>query len=445
MSEGEWKARPLSRFGLILGQAEAVFLSGDPERAAGLLDDAEALASDDLESASISVIRSRILELRGELYGAINEIRRSLLRLGVSLPETPQDIQKAVGEGIGRLMGGLARSSIESLAELKEMDDRRKAMAMRLLSQAVPSSIQVDYQLYLVETLIMMDLTLSDGLTQESCKAVVDAGILVAAMLGDYETAYRLGKTAFVLIDRLKAEWQRPPVYFSFTYVSHMRKHFHEGLEYFDLSYRKGLELGDMQHAMYAISHKLHLMMWIGADLRDCERENGDAMAFLAESRGFVQLKLAAFFYYLMGETEEAAKWNDMAEGVIFASGTDFPVSDHYLMCVLILIDRLKAGSSGDKDAAIAKIEASLTTLKKWADSCPENFAHKQFLAMAELSAFRREPLETTLGLYRKAAASIGPGDFQQMTALINELEGRFWLERGEEAIGKAFLHEAHY
>lgn len=492
LSEEEWKALRESRFRLLLGQAESVALTGNPEKANALLDLCDTMAADDLESASVSIIRSRILEFNSALYPAINEIRKSLSRLGLTLPETPEDIQKAIGEGIGRMMGGMAKVPIERLPELQLMSDQKKVMAMRLLAQAVPSTIQVNYPLYLVETLMMMDLTLTEGLTPESCKAVADAGILTAAMLGDYGTAYRLGKAAFTLIDRLKAEWQRPPVYFSFTYISHMCKHFRESLEYYDLSYRTGLEMGDMQHAMYALSHKFHLMVWTGTDLRDCERENGNAMAFLAESQGFVQLKLSqiimqavrkfqtplgdpaelewmktdatlmetfnnmkhmvlivrfsqynAFFHYSMGNTDEAAKWNDMAEGIIYASGTDFPVADHYLIRALIHIDQLKAGSaSGD---AMEKIEASIAILKKWADSCPANFAHKYLLALAELSAFKREPLETSLDLYRRAETSIDPGEFQQMTALINELEGRFWLERGDETIGKIFLQEAHY
>lgn len=492
LPEEEWKAHQELRFRLLIGQAESASLSGDPEKAAGLLDQAGTLASDDLESASVSIIRSRILEFNGALYPAIDEIRKSLSRLGLTLPETPEDVQKGIGEGISRMMGGMARIPIESLPDLPRMSDQRKIMAMRLLAQAVPSSIQVDYPLYLVETLTMMNLTLADGLTYESCKAVADAGILAASMLGDYGMAYRLGKTAFSLIDRMKAEWQRPPVYFSFTYISHMRKHFRESLDYYDLSYRTGLEMGDMQHAMYALSHKFHLMVWSGTDLRDCERENRDAMAFLAESQGFVQLKLSeiimqavrkfqttlgdpaendwgkadavlldtfnqmkhmvlivrfaqynTFFNYVMGNSDEAARWNEMAEGIIFASGTDFPVADHYLMRALLHIDQLKAGTAaGD---AMTKIEASIAILKKWADSCPENFEHKYLLSLAELSAFKREPLETILDLYRRASASIDPGGFQQMTALINELEGRFWLERGEETIGKIFLHEAHY
>lgn len=492
LQEEERKGYKELCFHLLLGLADASALSGDGGKALGLLDQAGAIAADDIESASVTIIRSRILECKGEIFPAVSEIRKSLFLLGFTLPETPEDIQKGIGEGIGRMMAGIQRVKIENLPELPLMSSKKKSMAMRLLAQAVPPTIQVDYPLYLLETLMMMDLTLTEGLTQDSCKAVADAGILVASMLGDYETAYRLGKTAFSLIDRLKAEWQRPPVYFSFTYISHMRKHFNESLEYYDLSYRKGLEMGDMQHAMYALSHKFHLMFWTGTDLRDCERENGNAMAFLAESQGFLQLKLSeiimqavrkfqtplgdpaelewsktdaefmdtfnkmkhmvlvvrftqynAFFHYLMGNVDEAAKWNEMAEGIIFASGTDFPVADHYLMRVLIHIDQLKERTACED--AMDKINAGIGILKKWADSCPENFSHKYLLASAELSAFNYEPLETTLDLYRRAAASIDQGGFIHMTALISELEARFWLERGDETIGKVFLHEARY
>jgi len=488
------ESRRETRFALALGQAEAAFLAGDPDSAQSPLSEADSLAAGPLDSARVAIVRSRILEFGGNLYGAIGEIRRILILFAVRLPESDEETRAALGAGLGRIMGTLAHAPIESLPVLDETRDAAAAMSMRLLAQIVPAAIQVDYQLYLVTTLAMVDLTLAKGLTQESCKCVVDAGIMVASMLGEYETGYRLGKAAFTLLDRLKAEGLRPSVYFSFTYVSHMRRPFRESLEYYGLSYRTGLENGDMQHAMYALSHRAFLMAWTGIGLEECERETAAAVTSLAESRGFIQLKLAelvmqairklrtppgdqaeagwdrsdgellaqihqtkhmvllvrfaqfnAFFHYLTGEREAAEKWNDMAEGVISASGTDFPVADHYLVRALLSIDRLESGESEDRDAAFARIDACLDTLKKWADSCPENFEHKFLLVSAELSAYRKEPLETTLALYRRAASSIAADDFPHMAALVKELEGRFWLRFGDEAIAKAFLQDSRY
>lgn len=493
LSEEEWKARPGDAFSLSLERATSVFLSGDAKRASALAEEAYSLASEDLQRASVSILASKILEFQGDLLGAVDRIRRSLAAFDLVLPDGPEEIQKNVGIGIGEMRAGLERTPIDRLPFLDEMKDERRAMSMRLLAQAIPSAIQYDYSLYLAATLMMMRLTLAYGITPESCKCVADAGIIFSSILGDYDTGYRLGKAGFALIDKLKADGQRPAVSFSFTYVSHMRKRYQEALDYYDLSYRSGMEMGDLQHAAYARAHRVHFMMWVGADLRDCERETASAISFLKESQGFVQLKLAemvrhfikklraepggpedaelekaeglfladfrgmknvvalvrfsqynAFFHFIMGDAEAAKRWNSSAQGIIFASGTDFPVADHYLVQALLLIDGLRGGTAGDREAALGKAGANLAILKTYSDNCPANFAHKHALLRAELSAAAGEPVERTMDSFRAALAAIGKEDFVQMKALINEREGMFWRGRGEEAIGKAFLREAY-
>jgi diguanylate cyclase (GGDEF)-like protein len=254
------------------------------------------------------------------------------------------------------------------------------------------------------------------------------------------------------------------------------------------------MDMGDLQHATYARAHKVHLMMWVGSDLLTCERETICTIAFLKEAQGFIQLKLAemvhhfirklqlpsdtgeeselmteeadmlaaihemkhmvllvrfsqynAFYHFLMGERAAAEQWNATAQSVIFASGTDFPVADHYVVQTLLLVDGLNHGLTESGDDAFDKIRANIGILKKFSDNCPENFAHKYHLLSAELSAALDEPVEKTLQLFRAARDSIGKNDFVQIRALINEREGRFWLGRGEEIIGKAFLQEAYY
>jgi diguanylate cyclase (GGDEF)-like protein len=493
LSAEEWQREPAKRFSLSLQHAEAVFLAGDPQRAAQLTEALFEICTDEMERAWAAHLKSRILESQGDLNGAIDEIRKALRPFGLYLPETEAEIQQRVGMGLGGMQQGFARVPIDTLVDLDRMRSPEKIMAMRLLAQAVPAAIQRNYALYMVATMMMMDLTLTHGLTPESCKCTADCGIIYSAILGDYETGYRLGQAGFALIDKLKAHWQKPAVCFSFTYVSHMRKHYREGLDYYEMSYRSGMEVGDMQHAAYARAHKVHMMMWVGASLRDCRRETEAAISFLQESRGLVQLMLAnivlhavrkleatpdeaeaadiakvdgeimatiqqtknivllgrfsqynAFLHYVLGELDAAEQWNATAESVSFAAGTDFPVADHVLVQSLLALARLRKGEAATDDR-LAKVTANLARLEKYSNNCPENFAHKFYLLAAELSAFRGEPLEKTADLYGKALASIGKGEFPQMVALINERQAAFWIARHNDTIAKAFLREAHY
>ena len=494
LSSGDWEDTPGKRFSLSLQHAESVFLGGDPRAADRLTLALFEMASGKMERAAVCHLKSRILESQGDLNGAIDEIRKSLRPFGLCLPETQPEIEQRVGEGLGKMQQGFARVPIDALVHLGEMKDAEKVVAMRLLAQVVPAAIQSNYALYMVTTMMMVELTLTEGLTAESCKCIADSGIIYSAVLGDHDTGYRLGKAAFALIDRLKTEWQKPAVCFSFTYVSHMRKHFREGLDHYEMSYQSGMAVGDTQHAAYARAHKAHLMMWVGANLRECRRETEATISFLKESQALVQLMLAnivlhtirkleatpdraqeeelarvddeimaavgqsknvvllgrfsqynAFVHYVLGDLQAAQRWNDIAESVVFAAGTDFPLADHFLVQSLLGLARLRTGAVPDREATLARVSANLAKLECLANNCPENFAHKFHLLSAELSAFRGDPLEVTIALYEQAVASIGKGDFPQMVGLINERQGAFWIARHNDTLAKAFLREAHY
>ncbi|HEY8463630.1 MAG TPA: sensor domain-containing diguanylate cyclase [Bacillota bacterium] len=61
------------------------------------------------------------------------------------------------------------------------------------------------------------------------------------------------------------------------------------------------------------------------------------------------------------------------------------------------------------------------------------------------MAIIAHEPLETVVDQFKKAIDSIGANDFIQFRALCNELCGKFWMNRGNETIAKAFIREAYY
>jgi diguanylate cyclase (GGDEF)-like protein len=61
------------------------------------------------------------------------------------------------------------------------------------------------------------------------------------------------------------------------------------------------------------------------------------------------------------------------------------------------------------------------------------------------MAVIDNESLDTAVGFFKKGMNSIGNNDFIQLRALINELYGKFWLDRGDETTGKAYIREAGY
>ena len=432
------------------------------------------------------------MKFQARFPDAIEEIRRGLNLFGIVLPRDQGEIQTGIGEGIMKMQQGFARVPIDEIVNLPVMTDRNRILAMELLFQVIPPALQMNPALYLLSALLMLNQTLEIGTTPVSCKCLCDCGIIQAATLGDFARGYRLGQASFALISKFKAEALKPAVYFGFTFVSALCTHFQESLDYYDLSYKLGLETGDLQHAAYAISHRLHLHMHVGTNLAECLRDSDQAFAFIERVKAFMphlltriirhfivklrsdpdqdgtvdfpgqdQMLVAeiealknvsfiqrfahynALFYYIHRDLEGSERWSRIAEGLMFAAQTDFPVPDHYMIQSLILIKKWDLLTGEEQDQGRKSIPATLEKLKKWADSCPGNFAHKHLFLSAEWAALQGEPLERIMDFYQQALESMGEQEFVQMRALINEARADFWLKRGDEIIASAYLREA--
>ncbi len=80
--------------------------------------------------------------------------------------------------------------------------------------------------------------------------------------------------------------------------------------------------------------------------------------------------------------------------------------------------------------------------MKKWANYCPDNFRHHQYLMEAELRGITDKPVRRFFDKAIDAASSNG---FLRFEALANELAARYYYRRGQEKIGAVYLREAHY
>ncbi len=494
LSEDQWLKFPGKLFDLKLEHATCSLLSGELLKAEELCEHALQLAVSNIDKGAVSNIKVQILEFQGRFFEAIAEIRQSLLLFGISLPEDEQEIGVKIQEGIMKMKAFLAETPVEELVNLPEMKAPDKIMVMQLLYQVVPPALQTNPPLYILASLMMFEITYTYGTSPFSCKCFTDCGIVQASMLMDYTTSYRLGEAAFSLINKFNAEALKPAVYFGFTFCSYWRVHYTESLRYYDMAFHKGLETGDIQHAAYALSHKIHLWMWTGKNLTELKQEAENAIVVLSKTKTAMPLLLIKIISYFVkkfqtvsekddetglekdnqeiiatienkkdlsflcrlyqyntyesiisGNMVAAEKWNTLAEGIIFAGLSDFPVPDHYLFRALILANKWKTANAEEKLEINKTLVAIQQKMKVWADNCPDNFAHKYYLASAEIAITENESLDTVVGLYRKAMSSIGNSDFIQFRALINELYGKFWLNREDETTGKAYIRESRY
>jgi predicted ATPase len=494
LSEDEWAAQPQRLFACRRDRVECIFFAGDPDRALSLCGDLVASAPDKWCRVEALDLKAQIQSHQARLMEAIGTLREGLRILGFALPEDPAEVQRQIGEGIGKMQGHLMRTPIEEFVNLPEMVEKEKIAINRLLFALVIPAIQAYPPLFVLAELLMFDLALTHGTTAVSCKNFVDCGIIQGPVLGDYERAYRLGKVAFEFLKRDASKPLASAVTFVFaSFVSHWRAHFREGLDAFVDAKRLGLELGDLQHAAYAHVLESHRWFFIGRELDASVAKADHAIAYLRKVRADNQLDGArlvqrpmarlrgrdedetalreitdeefidrlkksgnaqwlflygntqTFASVLLGDFAAAETWDALASQFAAAGGNiHFSLTDHVLLNSLILANRCGGASEAERAPLMQRLAENEGRLKKWADNCPENFAHKHKLACAEIARARAAPMEEVLALYGEAVAAAGDG-FIHLRALANERLADYWASKGQPKIARSFLGEAYF
>jgi predicted ATPase/GAF domain-containing protein len=488
LSAAEWSEQSEFAFECRRAHVECVWLSGNMDRANRLADELIEAAPDNVSRGSALELKVAVLEHEGRMTDAVSVLRSHLLAFGIELPEDGAEIDRRIAEGIAKMNAHLARVRVEDLVQLPELEDRELRTAMSLLLQIIPSAIQTYPPLFVLAELIMFDITLTHGRTLVSCKNMVDCGIIQGSILGDYDTAYRLGQAAFTMLERYSPTPLEAGVNFVFgAFVSHWRAPLKEGFSAFERAVKVGTEQGDPRHATFARVHALQRMLLVGASLDAVHAEAESLTVLLHETRAANALQgaratqrvmnrlrgtsaspepsdafttgLAAFgnaqwlFCYgqaemmasfVLAEPDQAERWLKFTEPVVPAGVSLYPNPDYRLFEALVLVERLAAQSEPERSATFLALDANLAQLKIWASNCPENFQHKYQLCAAEIARARGAPSDEVLALYDAAIEACADG-FIHLRALANERLSQFWLAKGQRKVARAFIEDAYY
>jgi predicted ATPase/GAF domain-containing protein/HPt (histidine-containing phosphotransfer) domain-containing protein len=484
-------ARPEERLELMAELAECVLMAGDTARATRLCSELAELAPDRISRGAAYLLEARILEAEARFPESVSAIRSGLALFGIAWPAELDAIGQGIEAGIARMQGHLARHAPERLLELPDLMDAEKRMVMNLLFQSIPAAIQTCPPLFILAELIMFDIAVEYGLTPVSAKNFVDCGIIQGGMLGDYATAYQLGRVAFGVLERYDARAIASAVHFVFgTYVSSWRAPHREALEALESCYRLGMDTGDVQHMGFGAALRMHRLLHVGHELVDCQRELASAVAFLERSRlpsqrtAVVQVERAIarlcdevasaseiaagdatatarvlgtnnpqwIYAYaqsqmivsiLLGDLDDAERWRQLAEPHVPSAIGLISVPEFHLGEALLWSMRAwPASDPSERPAILSRMREVRDKLEAWSKHCAENFAHKFHLVAAELARLENAPLETVLSHYQSAAEATGSA-YIQWRAYALELQARFWQERRGALFARALLREA--
>ena len=478
------------RFEVTREHLDCLFLAGEVERAnLGAAKLVEA-APDAISAASAQFLAARTFDYQARYAEEIEVIRQGLHRLGIELPKDMGEVERRIGEGIGRMQAFLAKHCVEDLPRLPRMTDPEKIVAMNLLFQLIPPAIQTCPPVFILAELIMFELATTHGVTVASAKNFVDCGIIQGGVLGDYATAYRLAQAGFELIKQYSPAPLEAGLNFVFAnFVSHWRAPYRESLEAFARAKKIGRELGNVGHTTYAYALETQRVFAVGTELDECAAVVRNNCAYLRQVRAqgtlpaaftvaqaiarlrgepvdwsvpelsgtqpdtrpsgngpfmFAHGQIEMLCGFVLGDLEAAMRGEAFATSLLRASAGIFAAADYHLFHGLILCRRWPALSPEEQAAASVALDHDLAKLANWAENCAENFAHKHRLLVAEAGRVRGAPLDEILIAYEESVAAAGQ-DFPHLRALANELQAEMWMARGYRKVARSLFQEAHY
>ncbi|MGH7631497.1 MAG: sigma 54-interacting transcriptional regulator [Gemmatimonadales bacterium] len=479
---------------LHLERAEAEYLCGRLQEAeAGLIALLDRCQSP-LDRADVYRLLIVEFETMARYADAIAAGLDGLRRLGVDLAAEPAAREQVFAAELAALRRELGDRPIPSLVELPRLQDHRIRQAMRLL-QAIwaPAYISGETRLGDLVAARLVRLSLEHGNSEESAFGYLHHAITVGSALGEYARGAELGELALAVNERLADLRLRAVVHHRFAALVNPWCHsFASCLAHAREAVRAGFESGNLQVAGYAQFQQAWYGMLVERDLDAFARHHGPTVELLSRlqmhSYAEMQRIMLQWSEALQGRTDQPAGLTgggfDEARYLELLGGTgifralhatvklellhtfglrdearryaadEAAAADVFIGSIwpamfvfrhiLTLCDWLPDAGDGERPAAEAKLDELEARLARWAESAPENFRHLHLLASAEIARVRHRP-GVAVTCYDAALEAVATQESPRHRALINELYGRFWLERGHPKVAAVFLAEARF
>ncbi|HIK09355.1 MAG TPA: AAA family ATPase [Oscillatoriaceae cyanobacterium M33_DOE_052] len=473
--------------------AEVEYLNGNFAESEALIELILQQVRSDLEKAEIYQLLLIQYTMSARYEEAIQTGQKALALLGIDLPD--RNFDEALAMEIAKGKENLGDREIASLIDAPEITIPEQRLAVQLLVNIDPPAYFAKQELYSVIVAKGTNIALQYGNIAESAKSFVTYGIVQGSILGDYRAGYEFGQLAVKVSEKFHDLTQKCSACLVFGgHLNHWVKHIKFAEEIFNDSYHAGLAVGELRHSGYALEHQLRYLFYQGKNLEYLVATVPNFIQFSDKNKnqwatdGMLGFQIAlwnltgrtasqfdfsvgglkdteyldnclqhnsfawlctynifkAQILYLYGSLQPAFDCILKAEKYLSFVLGHFQSSEYIFHSSLILAALYPEVAPEQQQAYWEKLESHQQRLKIWADSCPENFAHKYLLVAAEMARISGE-LAAAIDLYDRAILAAGENEFIHNEALANELAAKFWLEKGKPDFAQLYLRKAHY
>jgi predicted ATPase/signal transduction histidine kinase len=475
--------------GLYKLYAEAEFLNGHFDQAAKLISLLEENAKTNLEKAEVLLLLITQQTIQAKYTESVATGRKALKLLDLELP-TSDTAGIALQQALADVNALLGDRDIASLVDTPENQHPLYRLAIQLYTVLPPPLyIMGDLNLYMYVSVKATELSLRHGNIAQSPFTYACYGLVSGSALGDFQTGYQFGVLAVAVskhFHSLASECNADLLLGSWIHT--WSKPIQGAKQYNLEGYHAGMESGELQFAGYNIYGYITNWFVEGSPLLEVQnriteylpaldrlkndsstdgvlgiqqavyqltdQEMGKFVRYSKEINELEYIELCkpsamayapyctfkAQAFYILEQPEIALQLIESAVpflGGMFGFTASFEYNFYHSLVLLALFDKAT-------DQQKQSITTNQLQLKKWADSCPENFLHKWCLVEAELARVTGRNFEA-IELYQQAIELSEKSEFIQDHALANELAAKFWLQCRKTKIAHLFITEAHY
>ncbi|MEG4808951.1 AAA family ATPase [Microcoleus sp. F8-D3] len=478
LREDSWETQYDLTFPLYAEAAAVEFLNINFDRAKILSEEALKHAKTLLEKVKVYQIQMLFYSQQNQMQAALNLGLQVLDMLGVSLcPEPPQQI------------------NTEALANLPEMTDINKLVAMGVLLKSAPLAYHVAPALFPQFPFTMIHLCIQYGNSPQAASGYAVYGLLLCGPLGEIEAGYGFGQLALNLLDRFDAQELKSYVYVVFNaHIRHWKEHGKETLAPMLEGIKSGMETGDLEDVGHTYvyycehifftgqpldfvaqkqaqyldlllklkqdSHLPYLKIWrvmvlqlLAASaeeymlkddflneeelLQQSIAENKPMLFFVAHLTKFIRLYLFKDYAQSVNIAREAEKYKDGVPGLM--SG-----AEHNFYYSLALLAQYPEVSSSEQEESLKQVAKNQKQMQQWAIHGPMNYQHKYELVEAEKARVLGK-IGKAMEYYDASIQGAREQGYIQEEALANERAAEFYFSRGREKIAEIYLTDAYY
>ncbi|MDY6824855.1 MAG: AAA family ATPase [Thermodesulfobacteriota bacterium] len=436
-------------------------------------------------------IKMRAFMAKGQKTEAVKTAQSVFRQLQLNFPEFPRKIHLI--KSLIRVKFALAGKDVDDLIHLPLMTDPDVQAKINMIGYFSPIAYWARPEAVPLISFTGVYYTIKHGLSNMSPIMMAGYGIAMSSM-GHYETAYKFGRLAQDIFEKLESKSLAPRTRFIFlTWVKHWIDYQRDIPRRLLENHQKAMEVGDLEFAAHALMVHSYQSLYAGFPLQTVEQNILKHIETLSDMHQQSQLNLTRIYgqtvQNLMGKSPDPGR----LKGDIYDEDEMLPLhekeEDQFAIHSVHVFNLILGYLFGDFEKALAASESylhylsasakgvmtyaiwnyhdSLTRLavagtaggrrrskllkdvagnqkqmKKWATLNPANFMQKFLLVEAERAAVL-DNRPKAVEYYHQAISRARENQYIQDEAMCHELAAGFWMENNNATYAKPHLEQA--